>query len=968
MPPGPAPMLARLLLATAFLVAAPAAAQPAPATSGRLVRVPGAEIHVREHGSGEPLLLLHGFLDCGSAWDPFVARLAERHRVIVMDLRGHGRSTNPSRTFTMRRSADDVLAVLDTLGLRRVRAMGISAGGMTLLHVATRQPERLQSLVLIGATTRFVDQTREFIRDGATREAIPAPVLDMFRQCTSRGEGQLDELLAQFTALGEMRDDPNFTAADLARITAPTLVVHGDRDEFFPVEIAVEMYRGIPTAELWVIPRGDHVPIYDPLVPFADVALRFLAQAGLAIRDVTVVDVETGRLLPSQTVVVRGNRITAMGASASVRVPPGATVVDGTGKYLVPGLWDMHAHLPEPPWLRTLGPQLLVAHGVTGVREMFSDCTVCGADSTGTTSLLAMQRLRDDIRAGRLVGPRLLLSSGAIESPPGSEGWEQVVRTPAEAAAAVDGAVARGVDQIAVFAGTTREAFTAIAERARHHRVPLAPLLPVTIRPEESAALGVRSRESVGEWVLACAADADRHRAAMAAAIAEDAADSTAKGGQARWLRYRRTRQDTLYATFDARRCAALAGRVGAAGGWQVPRLVQGWRRSRLARPDAAATAQRDLVWASARAWWLPLIDSTTANAATMAQLATRVERERAIVGLLHRAGVPMLAGTEAGDLDVLPGVSLHDELALLVQAGLSPLAALRAATLEPARYLSATDSMGTVAVGKVADLVLLDANPLADIANTRRIRAVVVNGRLQDRAALDGLLTEARAAATSAPPAPPAPAHADTAALRADAQAIVTAFAAEIARARGASLGDAPSVQVRNTPQLIFFGATANQVVVPLWETQPPAMRTVFGTFAGGGDAEAERLFRAFFNRFLVAHEAAHWFQARAGRRAPTLYENEDMANRLAVAFWRTQPGGEPFLAELERLATQAAANLSDPTPPGEDAVAYFGANYQTLGRDPLKYGYYQFRFMRDALRERGQLDFARMTSDAGR
>ena len=419
-------------LAAALLCAlapsATAAAQPTASTSGRLVRVPGAEIHVREHGAGEPLLLLHGFLDCGGAWDPFVARLAERHRVIVMELRGHGRSTNPSRTFTMRRSADDVLAVLDTLGLRRVRAMGISAGGMTLLHVATRQPERLQSLVLVGATPRFVDQTREFIRGAATREAIPPPVLEFFRQCASRGDAQLDELLAQFRALGEMRDDPNFGAADLARITAPTLVVHGDRDEFFPVELAVEMYRGIPTAELWVVPRGDHVPIYDPLVPFAEVALRFLAQPGLAIRDVTVVDVESGRLLPAQTVVVRGTRITAMGATAAVPVPPGATVVDGAGKYLIPGLWDMHTHLPEPPWLRTLGPQLLVAHGVTGAREMFSDCTVCPPDATGTTSLQAMQRLRDSIRAGRIVGPRLLLSSGALESPPGSEGWEAIVR------------------------------------------------------------------------------------------------------------------------------------------------------------------------------------------------------------------------------------------------------------------------------------------------------------------------------------------------------------------------------------------------------------------------------------------------------------------------------------------------------------------------------------------------------------
>ena len=211
-------------------------------------------------------------------------------------------------------------------------------------------------------------------------------------------------------------------------------------------------------------------------------------------------------------------------------------------------------------------------------------------------------------------------------------------------------------------------------------------------------------------------------------------------------------------------------------------------------------------------------------------------------------------------------------------------------------------------------------------------------------------------------------PVYTDTAAFRADAQAVVSAFAAEVARARGAPLAEPPAVQVRNVPQLILFNGTANQIVVPWWDTAPPEMRAVFRTFAGGGDPEAEHLFRAFFNRFLIAHEAGHWFRARANRPAPTLYESENAANRLAVAFWRTQPGGEAFLAELERLAARGVANLPDPTPAGEDPVAYFGANYQALAREPLKYGYYQFRFMRDALRDRAQLDFARMVAGDGR
>jgi len=207
-------------------------------------------------------------------------------------------------------------------------------------------------------------------------------------------------------------------------------------------------------------------------------------------------------------------------------------------------------------------------------------------------------------------------------------------------------------------------------------------------------------------------------------------------------------------------------------------------------------------------------------------------------------------------------------------------------------------------------------------------------------------------------------PVYTDTAQFRASAQAVVNSFAARIAEARGSVLGEAPTIQIRNAPQLIFFSASSNQIVVPWWETTPTEMRAVFGRFSGGDDADAEYLFRAFFNRFLIAHEAGHWFQARANRREPTLYDNENVANRLAVAFWRTQPDGESFLAELERLATRTAAALPDPTPAGEDPVAYFGANYQTLGREPLKYGFYQFRFMRDALRDRSHLDFARMVT----
>ncbi len=197
---------------------------------------------------------------------------------------------------------------------------------------------------------------------------------------------------------------------------------------------------------------------------------------------------------------------------------------------------------------------------------------------------------------------------------------------------------------------------------------------------------------------------------------------------------------------------------------------------------------------------------------------------------------------------------------------------------------------------------------------------------------------------------------------LASDAQAIVDSFATEVQRVSGTALSSTPVVKVDNTPGLIFYNGKSNTITVPLWQELPEEVKAVFRRFSGGDDAQAEVFFGAFFNRFLVAHEASHWFQSKAERSEPTLYANENQANRLAVAFWRTQKDGDRFLAALEELATQAAQSVPNPTPSGEDPVEYFGANYQLLSQDPLKYGYYQFRFMADALRDRSQLDFAKM------
>jgi len=244
------------------------------ADHGHSVKISQHEIYYEEYGVGKPMLLLHGFGGCTQNWHPFIAGLSERYRLIVVDLRGHGYSTNPENRFTHREAASDVFLLLEKLGIDRFSAIGMSSGGMALLHMATSQPERIDSMILVSATSHFPDQARAIMRR-ASFSTMPQLVKEMYRECAKRGDEQIRQLISQFNSLAENYDDMNFTAQSLSGITARTLIVHGDRDNFFPVEIPLNLYRSIPNAALWIIPGGDHVPIYDSTVPFNSTALQF---------------------------------------------------------------------------------------------------------------------------------------------------------------------------------------------------------------------------------------------------------------------------------------------------------------------------------------------------------------------------------------------------------------------------------------------------------------------------------------------------------------------------------------------------------------------------------------------------------------------------------------------------------------------------------------------------------------------
>ena len=247
------------------------------ATQARTEPINGMQMYCELHGEGEPLVLLHGFTGSGSNWGPFIGGLAGDYQLIVPDLRGHGRTTNPSMEFTFRQSALDVFALLDGLGIERFKAIGVSGGAKTLLHMATQQPNRAEALVLVSAAPYFPEQARSFMRQ-MTLESRTDEEWRLMRQWHKHGDEQIRALWAQGHGFKDSYDDMNFTAPYLSTITARTLIVHGDRDPIYPANIPMEMYAAIPRSYLWIVPNGGHGPI------FGDMIDRFIATASAFLR------------------------------------------------------------------------------------------------------------------------------------------------------------------------------------------------------------------------------------------------------------------------------------------------------------------------------------------------------------------------------------------------------------------------------------------------------------------------------------------------------------------------------------------------------------------------------------------------------------------------------------------------------------------------------------------------------------
>ena len=416
-----------------------------------------------------------------------------------------------------------------------------------------------------------------------------------------------------------------------------------------------------------------------------------LAQQPIAFTNVTVIDGVDSVPRRGQTVLVRGNRIERVAPSRLVRVPPGARVVDGRGRFLIPGLWDMHVHTAVVGGRELLG--VYVANGVTGVRDMAGDWST-------------LSSWRKEIAAGRLVGPRIIASGPYLEG--GDVPIPHILtRTPEQASAGVDSLITLGVDFVKVHSQLTPRTYFAIARRARERGIIFAGHVPRTVGSAAASDSGQRSIEHLLAIPVPCT-----HAESIA-------------------LQPRFTVQSAL-GRCSTEDLGPLYARFVRNGTWVTPTFVAqyeiaGWPGRAVPGDSLAHYLPDSLRRYVAQIFPMPDSIPPGADSVGRAIFAKRLAQ----VAEMRRAGVRILTGTDAPLRNSPPGFGLHEEMALMAEGGMPPLEVIRAATLEPARYLGMLDSLGRVAPGQLADLVLLEADPLRDIRNTRRIAAVVANGGL---------------------------------------------------------------------------------------------------------------------------------------------------------------------------------------------------------------------------------------------
>src|ERR1700678_802312 len=493
-----------------------------------------------------------------------------------------------------------------------------------------------------------------------------------------------------------------------------------------PLWVAIGVGGLAPTSTFGSQAQASQPAVNDP----RHESQRAEPRRALAITHVTVIDVTGGAARNDMNVVVEGERITQIGSSRRVKIPKGARVVDATGKFLIPGLWDMHVHTFFGTWVpggRDVTLPLFVANGITGVRDMGSELDL----------ILAA---RGDIAEGKLLGPRMVVAGPMLDGPKTQFPASIAVASPEDGRRAVDMLVGRGVDFIKIQSYAPRDAYFAIADECKRKNIVFVGHVPDAIRASEASNAGQKSFEHlIGIFEGSSTVE-----------------DELLKGpkGPGKFLE-----------TYDASREAALIALLAKNQTWQCPTLY--WERGQWLVD--IIDVNKDLALKYAPVLWRdqlwPRFTKSIIKELDTDPLPVRkqfVTHELDIVRKLNDARVPLLAGTDTpAGVDVIPGFSLHLVLIRLVQAGLTPLQALQTATINPARFLDKTADFGTVEEGKIADLVLLLANPLDEIYLTQTTAGVVLNGRYlspQDLDAMRQRVLETSAEQGAAHPAPATP------------------------------------------------------------------------------------------------------------------------------------------------------------------------------------------------------------------
>ncbi len=497
------------------------------------------------------------------------------------------------------------------------------------------------------------------------------------------------------------------------------------------------------------LPRGFAIAICVTLFAFAfasgsgsaaapESTPNSIAKIPLAITHVTIVNPQ-GPPQHDMTVVVSAGVIEWIGSSADRKRPPHKNELDfdARGKFLIPGLWDMHTHVAgisaDPSWSKDVLLPLLVANGITGIRDMGGD-------------LRALQEWRREIASGALLGPQTVAAGPMLvpAPPPGkaksADPSVLEVGTPEEARAAVDQLQKQGADFIKVIQ-LSREAYFAMAEESKKDGISFAGHVPTAITATEASAAGQKSIEHIiySSLALDCSSeDAELHRRLLEATAKRDRSDAAV--------------YDDADKTFSPQKAAALWSTFNRNGTWITPTLYSISMLAHALQQSPELSLNDSLlayVPLPLQKEWRPVAPPSQKELADAAWWERQYENDRKLTSEMHRAGVRLLAGSDSLDRYVFPGSSLHFELRELVAAGLTPQEALQTATGNPAEFFGRKDT-GTIAAGRRADMVLLDADPSREIANTQKISAVVLAGQFLQRKDLDALLEKSRAAAAA--------------------------------------------------------------------------------------------------------------------------------------------------------------------------------------------------------------------------